>query len=78
MKIWVRSAWEIWKEIAVYIGDFQSRLLLTVFYFTLAVPFGVIARFVVDRLNMRHQPATSAWAKRQAKETDLPAMQKQF
>ena len=70
--------WGGWKEIAHYIGDFQSRLLLTVFYFTVAVPFGAVARSVGDLLHMRHPPPTSAWTKRQTTDTDLSAGQHQF
>ena len=78
MRSFLRRLWENWKGITGYIGDFQARLLLTVFYFTAAVPFGVLMRLVGDPLHVRDRPATSGWMKRQTRDTDLPAAQRQF
>ena len=78
MRTWLRRLWEGWKEISGYIGDFQARLLLTLFYFTVAVPFGLLARLVADPLRTRRSPTTSAWTRRQTREADLEAMQRQF
>jgi hypothetical protein len=66
------------REILKYIGDFQARLLLTVFYFTLALPFGLLARWGIDPLRLRRlSPATSAWQERRTRATDLSAAQRQ-
>lgn len=66
------------KEILKYIGDFQARLLLTLFYFTLALPFGLLARWGIDPLGLRRPlPAASAWQARRTYDTDLPAAQRQ-
>ena len=35
--------WSRWKELSQKAADFQARILLTVFYFTLMAPFGVMA-----------------------------------
>ena len=74
----MRRLWDGWKEIAGYIGDFQARLLLTVFYFTVALPFGVLTRLVSDPLHVRDLPAASGWMKRQTRDTDLSDAQRQF
>ena len=66
------------KEILHYIGNFQARLLLTLFYFTLALPFGLVARWGMDPLQLRCSiPVTSAWRERQTYDTDLSAAQRQ-
>jgi hypothetical protein len=66
------------KEILNYIGNFQARLLLTTFYFTLALPFGLLARWGIDPLRLRHsRPATSAWRERHTYDTDLSTSQRQ-
>jgi hypothetical protein len=74
----LKRLWNAWKEIAGYTGDFQARLLLTVFYFTVATPFGLLTRLSSDPLHRRHLPATSGWLKRQRQGTDLPAARRQF
>jgi hypothetical protein len=70
--------WRGWKEIAGYIGDFQARLILTVFYFTVFVPFALIARLGRDPLLVRRRPSASGWLARTPAETDLPAARRQF
>lgn len=72
----LRRVWEGWKEIAAYIGDFQSRLLLTVFYFTIALPFGLITR-LVDPLELRWSRA-AGWTTRRTMSEDLQAARRQF
>jgi hypothetical protein len=78
MKVLLIRFWEGWKEIAEDIGDFQSRLLLTVFYFTVAVPFALLARFVIDPLGLRKTPVSSGWRKRQTGDQSLASVRKQF
>ena len=64
---------------AAYIGDFHARWLLTVVYFTLAVPFGLIARLALDPLLIDHRPAGSAWIRREAPAAvGLEDLKKQF
>ena len=48
-------------EIARYFGDFQARLLLTLFYFTVFVPFGAGLRLLGDPWRLRRSPEASGW-----------------
>ena len=64
MKTLFSAVWIQWKELAHYVGNFQSRWLVTVFYFTIALPFGLVARFLLDPLNIRRPPEMSGWNKR--------------
>ncbi len=71
----LRHIWEAWKDIAHQIGTFQARLLLTILYFVLVLPFGLVVRWFSDPLRIKKRPAqwldyTDAvsdlrWAKRQ-------------
>ena len=70
--------WESWREIGGYIADFQSRLLLTLFYFTVAAPFGLLTRLTGDRLRMRRRPAPSAWTNRRRDDADPSDSHRQF
>jgi hypothetical protein len=49
----LRKVWEAWKRFGQFIGDFIGRLVLTVFYFTLFMPFALGVRFFGDPLAMR-------------------------
>jgi hypothetical protein len=62
---------------AVYIGDFQSRLLLTLFYLLVAAPFGLIAR-IIDPLRLRPRAVPSVWLKRTTTDDTLQAARRQF
>ena len=49
----LRKGWQAWKRIGQYIGDFIGRLVLTVFYFTLFMPFALGVRLLADPLGIR-------------------------
>jgi hypothetical protein len=74
----VRKTWSAWRELAGYIGDFQARLLLTIFYFVLVPPFGLLARYGVDPLQLRRAPTPSAWSARSPVKPTLESGRSQF
>jgi hypothetical protein len=52
----LKRAWQAWKRIAHKIGNFQARVLLTVFYGVLVLPFGLAARCFSDPLRIKRLP----------------------
>ena len=72
--VWKRI-WEGWKVVARKIGNFQARVLLTVLYGVIVLPFGVIVRCFADPLRIKKRPTRwldyrdtvddMQWAKRQ-------------
>lgn len=52
-------------------GDFIGRLVLTLFYFTIFVPFGLIITLFSDRLEMKKRPLYPFWLERQTKDLTL-------
>jgi hypothetical protein len=52
----LKRAWEAWKKIAHKIGNFQARIILTVFYAVLVFPFGMGARLFTDPLRIKQRP----------------------
>lgn len=52
----LKRAWQAWKRLARKIGDFQARVLLTIFYALLIFPFGMAARLFSDRLRIKRLP----------------------
>jgi hypothetical protein len=55
----LKRIWEAWKRIAQKIGDFQARVLLTVLYAVLILPFGLAVRWFSDPLRIKRRP--QAW-----------------
>ncbi|HYA23923.1 MAG TPA: hypothetical protein VEF05_07165 [Terriglobales bacterium] len=51
----LKRAWQAWKSLAHKIGNFQARVLLTVFYGIL-FPFGLATRLFSDSLRTKKRP----------------------
>jgi hypothetical protein len=66
----LRKAWQTWKRIGQFIGDAIGRVVLTVFYFTLFMPFGLGVRFFGDPLTIRPR-GRSKWLERTTKDLTL-------
>src|SRR5271169_1547217 len=45
-----------WKKIGHAIGNFQARILLTLIYSVLILPFGLAVRFFSDSLHSKKRP----------------------
>lgn len=45
--------WAAWKRVGRRIGDFQARLLLSLFYFTALAPFALAVRAATDPLSLK-------------------------
>ena len=47
--------WQTWKRIGQVIGDFIGRIVLTIFYFTIFMPFGLGVRLFSDPLSIKRR-----------------------
>ena len=62
---WLGDAWVRWKRLAHVIGNFQARVLLTVFYFVIVPPFALVLRLLKDPLALRGpRMAETFWIER--------------
>ena len=75
MKI-LKLLWQGWKTIAHKIGVFQSKIILTVFYFLLT-PFGFFYSVFKDALNMKKQ-SQSTWINKTKQSEKLEDLLRQF
>jgi hypothetical protein len=71
-----RRLWEGWKRIAHAIGNFQARVLLTVIYAVLVLPFGLAVRLFADPLRIRRRP--DQWLDRQDVSHDMTTARRQW
>jgi len=70
--------WSRWKELSQKAADVQARVLLTVFYFTLMAPFGLMMGVVKDPLRVKRRPTGTYWLDRKPVAEDLDAARRQF
>jgi hypothetical protein len=52
----LKRAWAAWKRLGHKIANFQARVILTVFYGVLLMPFGLAARWFSDPLRIKRLP----------------------
>ena len=68
--------WDRMKIIAAIVGDVEAKVIATLFYFTILVPFGLLSRLTSDPLT-RKADATQAWLPRPPIQNDLDSAKRQ-
>lgn len=52
----IKDFWHNWKAFGQFLGDWLARVVLTIFYFTILVPFGLGVRLFADPLQIKELP----------------------
>ena len=73
----LKRLWARWKVITHIIGNFQARVLLSVFYFIVVPPFALIVK-VKDPLGLRRRGHASGWIERPAADLSSESTRRQF
>ncbi len=66
----LRVLWAKWKAFGHMVANFQSRVLLFVFYFIVLGPFALVMRVFSDPLHLRPSAGTR-WLERAAPGQDM-------
>ena len=74
----LKTVWEFWKKVAQFIGDVIARVVLTFFYFTLVLPFGLGVHLFGDPLRLKPGLRENFWLDRETKDLELEHGKKQF
>jgi hypothetical protein len=74
----LKGLWESWKGFAREMGNYQSRMLLTFFYFVAVAPFGLLVRLFGDPLQTKLSAGPSFWVTRAPVNTELDEARRQF
>ncbi len=64
-----RRLWEWWKRVARIIGDFNARVILTIFYCVLLTPFALMVKLFTDPLSIKAK-TEKRWLQREEKDGD--------
>ena len=65
----LKLIWKKWRAFGQVMGDFVARIFMTVFYFTVAAPFGIGVRLLKDPLHLKSKEV--AWLKREEREETI-------
>jgi hypothetical protein len=75
MKI-LKDVWQAWLRLGRAIGTIVAHVALTVFYFTLFVPYAVVMTWFSDPLHIG--PSRPVWTARESGEATLEGARRQF
>jgi hypothetical protein len=78
MLSFMRKSWKWWKRIARIIGDFNARVILTIFYFIFLAPFALAVRSLSDPLAIKNKSAPLWGTKTPSDEPVMEQARKQF
>ena len=63
----LRKLWRGWLRFGQFLGDILARVVLTLFYFTVFVPFGLGVTLLSDPLQVRKE-GTRTWLPREVQD----------
>jgi hypothetical protein len=78
MKGRASHGWSRWRALSQKAADTQARVLLTIFYFTVMLPFGVVFGLFKDPLQIKRRPEGSFWLERKPTSATLEGARRQF
>lgn len=70
--------WSRWRAMSQKAADVQARVLLTVFYYTMMLPFGLVFGLMKDPLRIKQRPTGSYWMERKPVSETLADARRQF
>ena len=73
----LRKIWDGWKAFGRFMGNMVARVVLSLFYFTIFVPFAIGARLFTDPLGLKNNPE-SFWLARDTADQNLTKAGRQF
>ena len=72
----MKKFWEGWKRFGQFIGDALARVVLTLFYFTIFLPFGLAVSLFMDPLMIKKHPGSN-WLARTTHDKTLEDARRQ-
>lgn len=77
MAPFLKRLWQGWKAFGELIGNLLARIVLTIFYFTIFVPFALGVRLLSDPLQIKSRPS-ELWRSRATGDQELADVMRQF
>jgi hypothetical protein len=73
-----QSIWYRWKDFSQRMGSFQSRVILSFFFFLLVSPLALAVKLFSDPLRIKSSRGESHWHRREDMSSDLKNSRRQF
>jgi hypothetical protein len=70
--------WSRWRALSRKAADVQARAILTVFYFTVAAPFGLARTYLADPLGIKKARRDRTWIARETRDLTLDDARRQY
>jgi len=67
-----------WGNFSKRMGSFQSRIILSLFFFIFVSPFAIAVKIFSDPLNIKYQTTKSHWLTKKEIKADLEQSRRQF
>ncbi|MBS60319.1 MAG: hypothetical protein CL606_03305 [Anaerolineaceae bacterium] len=74
----VKIMWKRWQHFGQLIGDLFARIVLTILFFTVLMPFGIGIRLFGDPLKMKSDDQATCWIEYSADAQNLTQSRRQF
>lgn len=74
----IKKLWQSWKNFSERMGSFQSRIILSLFFFIIVSPFALAVKIFSDPLNIKHQSSKPHWLPKKEIKCDLEQYRRQF
>jgi hypothetical protein len=74
----LKKFWHGWMRFGHFMGDIVGRVVLTIFYFTIMLPFSFIVTLFSDPLDMKRNDKPPAWYARTTGDRTLEDARRQF
>lgn len=74
----IKEFWQVWRNFSERMGNFQSRIFLSFFFFVLVSPFALAVKIFSDPLQIKRRSNESHWLLKAKTEIDLEQFKRQF
>jgi hypothetical protein len=74
----LRAFWTKWKFFGHRMGSFQSRILLSFFFFIIVSPFAIAVKWFSDPLQIKRRKQDTHWNTREVEKQDIEQFRRQF
>lgn len=74
----VKRLWQSWGNFSRRMGNFQTRIFLSLFFFILVSPLALVVKTFSDPLSIKHGSSNSYWLTKAKTEIDLEQSRRQF
>jgi hypothetical protein len=74
----IKKLWLRWENFSKRMGSFQSRIILSLFYFIFVTPFALGLKIFSDPLKIKNKSSKSHWLSRKETKYDFEQYRRQF